>query len=108
MQAFVYNDRCGCFQIEHLTACSEIATSHTVNWQKFCQKEDGKYTSDFSEIHELCTTFETVVASIRFTTMQSISELSSIITKASLQSNYKVQTNTSLDALLKSWETSLD
>ncbi|KAI0242917.1 E3 ubiquitin-protein ligase UBR4 [Lamellibrachia satsuma] len=27
--------------IEHLTACSEIATSHTVNWQKFCQKEDG-------------------------------------------------------------------
>ena len=36
----VYN--CVCFQIEHLTACSEIATSHTVNWQKFCQKEDGK------------------------------------------------------------------
>ena len=27
--------------IEHVKACSEIATVRTVNWQKFCQKEEG-------------------------------------------------------------------
>ncbi|KFM56803.1 E3 ubiquitin-protein ligase UBR4, partial [Stegodyphus mimosarum] len=27
--------------IEHLKACSDIATSRTVNWQKFCQKDES-------------------------------------------------------------------
>ena len=28
-------------QIEHLKACLEIATTRTINWQKFCQKDEG-------------------------------------------------------------------
>ena len=56
-QAFVHNCRCICSQIEHLTACSEIATSHTVNWQKFCQKEDGIYIIDLGEFHVASTQF---------------------------------------------------
>lgn len=28
------------FQMEHLKACAEIATQRTVNWQKFCIKDD--------------------------------------------------------------------
>ena len=28
-------------QIEHLKACSEVATTRTVNWQRFCQREEG-------------------------------------------------------------------
>ncbi|XP_054720473.1 E3 ubiquitin-protein ligase UBR4-like [Uloborus diversus] len=27
--------------IEHLKACSDIATSRTINWQKFCQKDES-------------------------------------------------------------------
>jgi len=27
-------------QMEHLKACSEIATQRTINWQKFCMKDD--------------------------------------------------------------------
>lgn len=30
-------------QIEHLKACSEVATSRTINWQRFCQKNDGMF-----------------------------------------------------------------
>lgn len=29
-----------CPQMEHLKACAEIATQRTVNWQKFCIKDD--------------------------------------------------------------------
>ena len=28
-------------QIEHLKACLEIATSRTINWQQFCQRDEG-------------------------------------------------------------------
>lgn len=31
-------------QMEHLKACAEIATQRTVNWQKFCMKDDCKCT----------------------------------------------------------------
>lgn len=27
-------------QMEHLKACAEIATQRTINWQKFCMKDD--------------------------------------------------------------------
>lgn len=29
-------------QMEHLKACAEIATQRTINWQKFCMKDDCK------------------------------------------------------------------
>lgn len=29
-------------QMEHLKACAEIAAQRTVNWQKFCIKDDCK------------------------------------------------------------------
>ena len=28
-------------QIEHLKACSEVASQRTINWQRFCQKDEG-------------------------------------------------------------------
>ena len=28
-------------QIEHLKACAEVATQRTVNWQRFCQKDEN-------------------------------------------------------------------
>ena len=28
-------------QIEHLKACSEVASSRTINWQRFCNKDDS-------------------------------------------------------------------
>lgn len=31
-------------QMEHLKACAEIATQRTINWQKFCMKDDCKCT----------------------------------------------------------------
>lgn len=31
------------FQMEHLKACAEIATQRTVNWQKFCIKDDCEF-----------------------------------------------------------------
>ena len=31
------------FQMEHLKACAEIATQRTINWQKFCMKDDCKF-----------------------------------------------------------------
>lgn len=30
--------------MEHLKACAEIATQRTINWQKFCMKDDCKCT----------------------------------------------------------------
>lgn len=30
-------------QMEHLKACAEIATQRTINWQKFCMKDDCTY-----------------------------------------------------------------
>lgn len=30
-------------KMEHLKACAEIATQRTVNWQKFCMKDDCKF-----------------------------------------------------------------
>lgn len=33
------------FQMEHLKACAEIAAQRTINWQKFCIKDDGKRSS---------------------------------------------------------------
>lgn len=33
-------------QIEHLKACSEIATTRVVNWQMLCQKYDSKLYSN--------------------------------------------------------------
>lgn len=35
------------FQMEHLKACAEIAAQRTINWQKFCIKDDCKQCSDF-------------------------------------------------------------
>lgn len=35
------------FQMEHLKACAEIAAQRTVNWQKFCIKDDCKQCSPF-------------------------------------------------------------
>lgn len=35
------------FQMEHLKACAEIAAQRTVNWQKFCIKDDCKQRSSF-------------------------------------------------------------
>lgn len=32
-----------CPQMEHLKACAEIATQRTVNWQKFCIKDDCEF-----------------------------------------------------------------
>lgn len=29
--------------MEHLKACAEIATQRTINWQKFCMKDDCTY-----------------------------------------------------------------
>lgn len=29
--------------MEHLKACAEIATQRTVNWQKFCIKDDCEF-----------------------------------------------------------------
>ena len=31
-------------QMEHLKACAEVATTRTSNWQKFCQKEESKWS----------------------------------------------------------------
>lgn len=31
-------------QMEHLKACAEIATQRTINWQKFCMKDDCTYS----------------------------------------------------------------
>ena len=28
-------------QIEHLKACAEVATQRTINWQRFCQKDEN-------------------------------------------------------------------
>lgn len=33
------------FQMEHLKACAEIAAQRTINWQKFCIKDDCKQSS---------------------------------------------------------------
>lgn len=33
------------FQMEHLKACAEIAAQRTINWQKFCIKDDCKLSS---------------------------------------------------------------
>lgn len=30
-------------QMEHLKACAEIAAQRTINWQKFCIKDDCKH-----------------------------------------------------------------
>jgi len=30
-------------KIEHLKACLEIATSRTINWQQFCQRDEGTF-----------------------------------------------------------------
>lgn len=35
------------FQMEHLKACAEIAAQRTVNWQKFCIKDDCKQCCSF-------------------------------------------------------------
>jgi E3 ubiquitin-protein ligase UBR4 len=29
--------------IEHIKACTEIATARTANWQKFCLKDQGRF-----------------------------------------------------------------
>lgn len=35
------------FQMEHLKACAEIAAQRTINWQKFCIKDDCKQCCSF-------------------------------------------------------------
>lgn len=40
---FVTIMRLNLLQMEHLKACAEIATQRTINWQKFCMKDDCTY-----------------------------------------------------------------
>lgn len=39
------------FQMEHLKACAEIAAQRTINWQKFCIKDDCKPSFWVATVH---------------------------------------------------------
>lgn len=56
--------------MEHLKACAEIATQRTINWQKFCMKDDCKLFSNtvskYKHLNQALLTFSLFLSFMLF------------------------------------------